>query len=245
MVLTPGLMVRAPMGGFSGFPNEPAGFTLVNEYGFSDVMPNPGAGDPVGSSGWFINNSGNISRTSDGAAPQSPSFVAQYSYPIGFPGGDDPGTLFLDVGGGNELYIGFYWKASSPWQDHSAGNKITFQFLGGGGAGGQVFIMMTAGSHLLRPTTELASDNRNLDPNVNSTEITLGSWHLIEWYMRKSPSSMKWWLDNVLQGNYTDVTWPANAFDEHKIAPTWGGSGETKSEQDYFWYDHMRISRHA
>ncbi len=54
---------------------------------------------------------------------------------------------------------------------------------------------------------------------------------------------MKWWLDGVLQGNFTNVNYPADAFDEFKFAPTWGGTGGTKNEQDYFWFDHVRITR--
>jgi hypothetical protein len=235
---------RRTVGG-GGFPNEPGGFTLVSDYDMSDVLP-VGQGVQVGTSGWFINNDGLATRVTDGSAPQSPSFVGQWSYPIGFEGGFEPAIMFQDIGGGNEIYFAFYWKPSNPWEDHPSGNKIAFQFLGGGEGGGQIFIMMTATSHVLRPTTEMTTDARNLEPNVNSTEITLGQWHLIEWYMRKSPSTMKWWLDNVLQGNYTDVVWPANAFAEAQFAPTWGGgTGIFKTQQDYYWYDHVRLSRHA
>jgi hypothetical protein len=27
------------------------------------------------------------------------------------------------------------------------------------------------------------------------------------------------------------------------LSPTWGGVGDTKSETDYFWFDHVHISR--
>ena len=216
--------------------------TLVSDYGFGDVLPN-GQGASVGS-GWFINNGGLATRVVDNSAPLSPNTVGQWSYPIGFQGGNDPATMFRLVGGGNELYIGFYWKVSNPWQDHPVANKIAFQFAGGGGAGGQTFIAMVSGSHELRPTLEFSTDfARNLAPNVNSTAITLGVWHRIEWYMNKSTRTMKWWLDGVLQGNHTNVNYPSNAFDEFKIAPTWGGTGSTKNENDFFWYDHVRISR--
>jgi len=32
-------------------------------------------------------------------------------------------------------------------------------------------------------------------------------------------------------------------FQELQIAPTWGGVGGTKSQQDYFWFDHVHLSR--
>jgi len=226
------------------WPNEPAGLTVIRDYGFGDVMP-IGSGQPVDSSNWYINDTGLATRVVDATAPISPNLVGQWSYPVGFPGGDDPATMYTVVGGPNELYIGFYWKASNPWQDHvsSLTNKIAFQFAGGGGAGGQAYLAMESGNHLLRVTLELSTDfARNLEPNVNSTAITLGVWHCIEWYLNKSTKTTRWWLDGVLQGNYANVNYPTDPFDEFKFAPTWGGTGGTKSEQDYYWYDHVHIS---
>ena len=233
--------VEPPVGGNPEWPNEPGGLTLISDYGFEDVLP-VGVNAAVDSQ-WFINNAGLASRVLDTSAPASASFVGQWSYPVGFAGGDDPATMYGMVGGGNEMYIGFYWKVSNPWQDHPVANKIAFQFAGGGGAGGQTFIALESGSHILVPTLEFSTDfARNLEPNVDSTVVTLGVWHRIEWYMNKSTGTMKWWLDGVLQGHYTNVNYPPEPFDEFKFAPTWGGTGGTKSEQDYFWYDHVRLS---
>jgi len=240
------LAVEACRGGAKAtrgpWPNEPAGFTLISDYGLDDPFP-IGQDIPVGSSGWRINNGGLVTRVVDATVPVSPSFVGQWSYPVGFAGGNDPGTLYKPVPSGiNELYIGFYWKVSNPWQDHPVANKIAFQFAGGGGAGGQMFIAMWSGTHHLVAATEFSTDFRNLDPNVNATAVTIGQWHLIEIYMNKATHTMRWWLDNVLQGQYTDVNYPAQNFDEFKFAPTWGGTGSTKTEQDYFWYDQVRLS---
>src|SRR5216683_58126 len=234
------------------WPNDPlslgvAGWILVTDYGLTDPLP-VGAGVRL-SGGWGIDNqSGLATRITDptAPAPASPPYVAQYTYPIGFVAGDSPAGVYYEPlpTGINELYIGFYWKPSNPWQDHPAGNKIAFQFAGGGGAGGQTFIMMTTPSHTLRPTLEFTTDlGRNLEPNVNQTAISLGQWHLIEWYMNKATHTMKWWLDGVLQGNYTNVNYPANQFDTFTLDPTWGGIGGTKTETDYYWYDHVRLTR--
>src|SRR5216683_3626 len=234
------------------WPNDPlslrvAGWILVTVYGLTDPLP-VGAGVRL-SGGWGIDNqSGLATRITDptAPAPASPPYVAQYTYPIGFVAGDSPAGVYYEPlpTGINELYIGFYWKPSNPWQDHPAGNKIAFQFAGGGGAGGQTFIMMTTPSHTLRPTLEFTTDlGRNLEPNVNQTAISLGQWHLIEWYMNKATHTMKWWLDGVLQGNYTNVNYPANQFDTFTLDPTWGGIGGTKTETDYYWYDHVRLTR--
>ena len=94
--------------------------------------------------------------------------VGQWSYPIGYNGGTGPANMFYNVRGATELYIGFYWKPSSPWQFHSSNvNKICFQFLGGGGAGGQILLKMT-NDRLIQATNELSTyPVSNLTANVN------------------------------------------------------------------------------
>ena len=67
-------------------------------------------------------------------------------------------------------------------------------------------------------------------------------WHRIEWYCQLSSGTLKWWLDGVLQGSYTDVRNAYN-FDMFQFSPTWGGnSGAQKQETDHYWYDHVHIS---
>jgi hypothetical protein len=54
--------------------------------------------------------------------------------------------------------------------------------------------------------------------------------------------TMKFWLDGVLQGSYTNVTNSFN-FDMFQFSPTWGGNiGAQKHETDHYWFDHVRIS---
>lgn len=230
-------------GGGGAWPNEPSGYTVVSDYAFSDVIPTQAHVQIPGSGVWWTNG-GNASRIVDATAPVSPSFVVEYSYPQGFAGGTAPANLYiLDVGATNGLYIAFYWKPSNPWDFHGSNiNKLIFQLLGVPG-GGQVYLHMQNDA-TLRATLQLTSmPTQNLSNNVNNNPATLGQWHLVEWHMRKSPSLFRWWLDGVLQGDYTSVVWPGNAFDELHLDPTWGGGGENKETNDYFRYDHIRISR--
>ena len=54
--------------------------------------------------------------------------------------------------------------------------------------------------------------------------------------------TMKWWLDGVLQGSYTNVTNSFN-FDMFQFSPTWGGNiGAQKHETDHYWFDHVHLS---
>jgi hypothetical protein len=234
--------------GSAFWPNEPAGMTLISDYGFSDTIAVVTEAE-IGSSGWFgRNSSGLMARVVDAADPVSPSFVVQYSYPIGFEGGFEPGTIWRNVGSGtNELFLGLKWKPSNPWEDHPSGvNKIWFQFAGGGGAGGQVMLQMRP-ERTLRTTTEFPSEPfTNRDRNVGSGVITLGIFNTIEWYMRRDTGVMRVWLNGALHLDYSDVVYPSQAWDESKGAPTWGGAtGVFKSQNDYFRYGHVRLLKRA
>jgi hypothetical protein len=88
------------------------------------------------------------------------------------------------------------------------------------------------------------------EPNVTTTVITLGQWHRIEIYVKYSTGTsangiLKWWVDGVLNGNYTNLKMVQDGgFDHVQFAPTYGGNtGAVKTENDYYWYDHVRLSR--
>src|SRR5207244_12265780 len=81
---------------------------------------------------------------------------------------------------------------------------------------------------------EYPGDFRWRAPNVNTTTVSLGVWHRIEWYTNVATGTMKFWLDGVLQGSYTDVRNPL-AFDMFQFSPTWGGNiGAIKHETDHY-----------
>ena len=137
--------------------------------------------------------------------------------------------------------MGFWWKPSSPFDYGPNGNKIAFLFNGGGGAGGQQFMILLPDGRL-HVLPEYPGDFRWRHPNVNATFVTLGAWHRIEWYSNRSTGTMKWWLDGVLQGSYTDVV-NSFAFDMFQFSPTWGGNiGARKAETDHYWFDHVHLS---
>lgn len=230
------------------WPNEPSGMTLISDYGFTDTIA-AGNDQPIGSSGWLSRNaSGLMSRVADTDPASADGFAVNMSYPIGFPGGDDPGTIWRNIGSGtNELFLGIEWKPSNPWEDHPSGiGKIWFQFAGGGGSGGQCYIAMMS-DRTLRFVTEFPSEaTTNRNRNVGSGVATLGAWNKIEWYMRRNTGVVQVWLNGSLHINYNNVVYPSQAWDESKGAPTWGGgTGPTKSENDYYRYGHIRLLKRA
>jgi hypothetical protein len=50
------------------------------------------------------------------------------------------------------------------------------------------------------------------------------------------------WLDGVLVMDYRDVNYADDGIEGWKLNPTWGGTGSVKTENDYFWFDHVHTS---
>ena len=219
------------------WPNEPSGYTVISDQPWNAVS----------SLGWGHQNRAASSFVAvDASSPLSSSNVLAHSYPPGMPGGVEPAVDWHALPASfTEGYVAMWWKPSNPWQGHASGvNKIFFIF---GNAGHIVPVMYGTGSgaYELRVAPEWGNWSW-LTPNVNSGNVTLGQWHRIEIYFKQQTSGgvIKWWMDGNLIGSYTNVAFPSNmAFQEVQIAPTWGGIGGTKSQQDYFWFDHVRISR--
>jgi len=248
------------------WPNEPAGLTVRTDWGLDQALPTAGDVPISGSPAWsIVNNSlpGNASGwaqlVSDPGAPLSPPLVYDFVYPQGMVEGRAPATVYYprhDYGirallrlpwsdrerlGAGEVYVGFWWKPSSPFDIGPNGNKIAFLFNGGGEAGGQQFLILMPDGRL-HVLTEYPGDLRWRDPNVNATLVTLGAWHRIEWYCNLGTGALKWWLDGVLQGSHSDVR-NAHNFDMFQLSPTWGGnSGAQKRETDHYWFDHVHLS---
>jgi hypothetical protein len=228
------------------WPNEPPGMTLVSEEPFNALVE----------SGWNIvqrqtTNGSGVSIGSDATAPASPANVLTMKYAAGYVAGSEPGAEYLGLGTpASEVFVGFWWKASNPWQFHPSGvNKIAFLFS----AVDNIYIMMYndgSGPPTIQVEPQLLNDVRRLAPNVTATPVTLGVWHRIEWYVKYSTTLtsgdgiVKWWVDGVLQGVYSNLQMPAAAgFVECTIAPTWGGIGGTKTQTDFYWYDQYHVSR--
>jgi len=228
------------------WPNEPGGLTVVSDAPFHTLNANGWRGERRQTT-----NGSGLAVTVDSTAPIAPRALT-FRYAAGYEGGSEPGVEYFHLPTPTrETYFGFWWKASSPWQPHPSGvNKIAFLFPRTASTG-SMYIMMfyDANGYTLQVEPTFLSDTRRLVPNVVATPIALGQWHRIEWYSIYStgPDShdgaVKWWLDGVLQGAYTDLQMPDDSgFAEYTIAPTWGGVGGVKGENDCFWYQHAHIS---
>jgi hypothetical protein len=231
------------------WPNEPPGLTVLTDWGFDAALPT--AGDvliPNGAGWWVVYNvppnpaRGRAHIVSDPGAPFSPSNVYDFVYPEGMVEGFAPATVYYNLRA-TEVYAGFWWKPSSPFDLGPNGNKIAFLFNGGGGpgAGGQLVLILLP-DRRLHVLPEYPGDFRWRRPNISATTVTLGEWHRIEWHGNVATGSLQWWLDGVLQGSHDDVT-NRHPFDMFQFSPTWGGNtGARKRQTDHYWFDHVRLS---
>jgi len=117
------------------WPNEPLGLTVVTDY---DLVPVP---IPVTQSEVALTNSwisiyngrGLLKKDSDSTEPVTPPSVLRCDFPIGFTGGEGPGTLARSLPGFRRIYGGFSVKVLSPWQGHNTSvNKLSYFVVNGG-----------------------------------------------------------------------------------------------------------------
>lgn len=231
------------------WPNLPGNLITQSDEPFDSLTEN----------GWITlqrdtTNGSGASLAADPRAPLSPPSVLRFTYGKGFPAGSTPAVTFYDLAVPvKEAYFGFWWKPSFPWQNNieSGINKLAFLLTTETGKNGEAALVMfgtDSGPYTIQVVTEFPGDVRRLSPNLVPTLVTLGLWHQVEWYVKFSSDSttrdgiVRWWLDGVPQGEYTDVMMPNDpGLKEFQIAPTWGGVIGTKTERDFFCYDHAHI----
>ena len=219
------------------WPNEPAGFTLGSDLDFSVAIPS-GSGDRPYTDDWGVVGGGtDLSIVSDGTAPLSPPNVAQFFYPTGFAAGGSPASMYHSLSGISKYYLGFWWKCNPEWEPNAAGDKLVFFHV----SPGTSFILMR--NHLL--TYENLFGAQDFEPpsgaGTSATTITYGQWYRIEVLLDNDANTFKLWVNGTLNLNVSGVNYPSS-FDELHLDPTWGGVQGTKSRDDYFRYDGIRLS---
>lgn len=225
------------------WPNEPPGFTVLTDQPW----------DSLASLGW-LHNACASTIVSDASAPFSPSNVLEHPFPIGAPGDAASCIDYYPLSGLNEMYLGFWWKPSNPWQGAGDGNNAIATLAPPLGA----FDVMMVGTaepfvlEILAGTTALNDhivgiSNRVLPTNVGDGTVVLGAWHQIEVRLRRSTTSVsqdgivQWWLDGTPVGSHANVNFDEMTFIEVSMKSYWG-TGPAKAENDFYRYDHARVS---
>ncbi|HUL49842.1 MAG TPA: hypothetical protein VLT79_07520 [Gemmatimonadales bacterium] len=219
--------------------NSPAGWAVISQYDMH----------AIDDGGWFnvypgAIDSGSISVVTDTIAPRSAPYIWQYLFPVGFTGGQAPATEYTAFAPARDVYFAFWWKVSNPWQGHSSGVNKVVEVLDDATPFGSYFYKMfgpPSGPFHTQVTFETDWPAANFPENIDTTAITLGVWHFSELLVKRSDASVRWWLDGKLKGAYSGAHYGGTRFNQAEIYPGWGGTGDTKSETDFMWFDDARI----
>lgn len=193
----------------------------------------------------------------DALAPLSPANVLRMVFTPDMGFDMEPSVHWISVPSLKEVYTGWWIKLSANWSGSPAGaGKITFLFTPGAGQvytgyyhkGGDPNSGWIEGPpYRIGVNTEWSPYGQRVWlPNVTTTFINPGEWHRIEVYYKweTNPGSsgdgiIRWWVDGVLNGNYTSVRYPASSFNEFQFAPTL--QNPPPAEQ-YMYVDHTYVS---
>jgi hypothetical protein len=198
----------------------------------------------------------------DPTAPQSPSNVLQMVFTPDMEPSSEPSVHWISLSGPREIYTAWWMKVSTNWVPGGAGaGKITFLWTANGQ--GQVYTGLyhpctwpdvTCGAERYGPPYRIAVNTEWAPygqqvwyPNVATNWINHGEWHRIEVYYRwettpgvSGDGIIRWWVDGALNGNHTNVHYPASpGFGQFEFAPTIEVPGTTVH---YMWIDHTYVS---
>jgi len=169
----------------------------------------------------------------------------------------EPSVHWISLPTVREIYTAWWIKLSPNWIPNPAGGgKITFMWTDGGN--GQVYTNLyhtcaypevcspqaQGPPYKIGANTEWAPYGQKIwYPNVTTTWINPGQWHRIEFYYRWGTAGdgiIRWWVDGVLNGDYTTVTYPsALGFTQFEFAPTVQYAGPLER---YMYIGHTYVS---
>lgn len=150
----------------------------------------------------------------------------------------------------NNMYSCFRWKMNAQFVGIREGNKLFFQAAqdwtyGKQGMNGVFFVNKRSSNY---PDTNFqlffGHNSGNLDnshacpfdlglgcpPNVSDTNIVPDTWYTVEAYIIASScttcrnSTVRWWVNGVLQGNYTNLNYGDGIVNQWQINHTWDGA---------------------
>jgi uncharacterized protein YjdB len=230
-------------GGGGGGSNEPAGFRTFNDQPWSLLTGN----------GWNYlrrTSSKDDGIVADLTAPRSAPDVLRIVFTTDMIHDTEPSVHWISLPGVREIYTTWWIKVSPNWQCSPAGcAKMTFLFTNGAG---QVYTNLynsasgQGAPYRVGVNTEWAPYGQRIwMPNATTTPINPGEWHKIEVYYRWETTSgaangiIRFWVDGVLNGDYTNVQYPSGSFIEYQFAPT---LQNTPSAEQYMYIDHTYVS---
>ena len=189
----------------------------------------------------------------DPSAPVSPPHVLRVIFTPDMGRDREPSVHWIGLPNAREVHAGWWIKLSANWSPSPAGGgKMTFLHAAPNGQG-QVYTSFHGSSapHWVIANTEWAPYGQKIwEPNVTKTPILYDRWYRITWHMKwpsttggRNEGTLRWWVDDVLNGGYSNVTYPSGGigFHQFEFAPTL--QNPPRAEQ-YMYIDHTKISAH-
>jgi len=229
--------------------NEPAGASVVLDCPFNSV------------SGCGILDVYSSSRIgSDSSAPISASNTVQSTiYAGNSSGGMQLNYVTPQVH--NEMYVGMMWRTNPQFFGRTVVNKMWFMrgpttnhFFGMNGCPGQgqstCYIEFGHNTGTL-DNSHACAEQLGLvcHANVGNATVQRGVWTKLEAYMKKSTTAtsrdgiVRWWINGVLVGNYTNLNVSPLGINEWVWSETWDGYVNPLPSVDWSHYlDHLHIA---
>lgn len=242
-----------------GWPNEPAGWTVMVDESFRNrqLDSQPGGRWEYGNG---FQSSSQINVTS-GNGPQSGPDAMRWTYPAGYGGGDSPGRAVITDTSMQfrSIYLGVWIRWSLPWSAHSSGaNKILYwgsmeARLASGWGPSQFYLNRR--DNYIDITLQYAQTNgqsnipSNLGGRLATTNVDDGRWHRIEMIMDgnaagQSNCRVRVWVDGILNFDVGNMVCSKGEalFYGINLDPIWGGVGGNKPQTDWLEFDHVRMT---
>lgn len=247
----------------ANWPNEPSGTGLL-DCGFDNPTCNGAL--------WDVYGGARITSLSDATISAPNVLVSSLIYPS-LTGGMEL-TYPANAGSAKsmrEMFVALRWRTNSGFEgNRPGGNKLFFMrannwTMGAPRTNGYFYQKGPANS--FPHTISFSHNTGGLDnshtcgadlglicsPNVNTTPIFPGNWYTIEAYVKASSCNtckdgiVRWWVNGVLNGDYTNVNYGANILNEFTWAQTWDGTPTGNpccATQDWHHYvDHVLIKQ--
>lgn len=238
----------------SQWPNEPAGASLINDWGH----------DAVGGNGWFdvYDMTGwQTTIVQDPTAPLSPSNVMRQRFPQGLAGGygGGGGSFYKFPNFTTSVYWGFWIKTDPNYEQHPVFTKIGWIHtgIGGAGDGNQLFFGLEGDGPLYINANYQNADTDNaqigqgfgtirLEPNGGA--FNKGQWARFETCFQPStcPTCQngvwKVWVNGQMTINVSNLNTQALRPTSVSHITIWGGMGSVKTRESYLYWDHEHIS---
>ena len=238
------------------WPNKPAAFGTILDCQFN-VKPTPSR-DPAGCGIENGYNAGAI--VTDSTAPLSPSNV----YKSWISAGQSTGGTQLNYvtpAVYNEMYVGMMWRTNPEFFGRTVVNKMWFMrgpttnhFFGMNGCPGQgqstCYIEFGHNTGTL-DNSHACAEQLGLvcHANVGNATVQRGVWTKLEAYMKKSTTAtsrdgiVRWWINGVLVGNYTNLNVSPLGINEWVWSETWDGFVNPPPTQEWAHFlDHLTIA---